>query len=180
MTDSTSSRLPVLGPAPELFGVHPWLNTPGGAPLTLASLRGRVVLLEFWTFACANCQRTLPFLRRMHERYDPELWVVGVHTPELPFERPVDNVKRALRADGVDYPVGLDNDYVAWNAYGNRYWPSLYLVDRAGRLRYTQIGEGNYGRTEAAVRTLLAEPAEAPPAEQHHPDAPPQRYRAAQ
>ena len=152
-----ASPLPVLGPAPELAGVGPWLNTPGGEPLSLAALRNRVVLLEFWTFACGNCQRTIPFLRRMHDQYQPDFTVVGVHSPEFTFERSVQNVERAVREHGLESPVGLDNDFVAWNAYGNRYWPTVYLIDRAGQIRYTQIGEGNYGRTETAVRTLLAE-----------------------
>lgn len=157
MTEASTSRLPFLGPAPELGEVHPWLNTRGGAHVTLEALRGRVVLLEFWTFACVNCQRTLPFLRRVHDRYEPEFTVVGVHTPEFPFERDLENVARAVLEYGLEYPVGLDNDYAAWNAYGNRYWPSLYLVDRQGQIRYTQIGEGNYSRTETAIRALLSE-----------------------
>lgn len=156
-TAETTPRLPVLGRAPELFGVDPWLNTPGGDPLRLGDLRDRVVLLEFWTFDCVNCQRTLPFLRLMHERYRPDLTVVGVHSPEFAFERPVENVERAVREHGLEYPVGLDNDFVAWNRYGNRYWPTLYLIDRVGQIRYTHIGEGGYGRTETATRTLLAE-----------------------
>jgi thiol-disulfide isomerase/thioredoxin len=150
-------RLPVLGRAPELAGVGPWLNTPGGESLSLASLRDRAVLLEFLTFACGNCRRTIPFLREMHGRYRPELAVVGVHTPEFEFEASVPNVERAVREQGLDYPVGLDNDFVAWNAYGNRYWPTMYLIDRSGRIRHAQIGEGNYGRTEGAIRALLAE-----------------------
>jgi hypothetical protein len=105
-----------------------------------------------------NCQRTLPFLRRMHDQYQPDFTVVGVHSPEFAFERSVPNVERAVREHGLEYPVGLDNDFVAWDAYGNRYWPTVYLIDRAGQIRYTQIGEGNYGRTETAIRTLLAEP----------------------
>jgi thiol-disulfide isomerase/thioredoxin len=149
--------LPDLGAAPELVGVHPWLNTPGGEPLTLRGLSGRVVLIEFWTFACGNCVRTLPFLRRMHHRHRDTLTVIGVHTPELPFERPVRNVERAARDRAVAFPVGLDNDYAAWNAYGNHYWPSLYLVDAAGRIRYTHIGEGADRRTEAAIDELLAQ-----------------------
>jgi thiol-disulfide isomerase/thioredoxin len=152
-----ASRLPVLGRAPELAGVGPWLNTPGGEPLSLAALRNRVVLLEFWTFACGNCQRTIPFLRQMHGRYQPELAVVGVHTPEFEFEASVPNVERAVREQGIEYPVGVDNDFLAWNAYGIRYWPTLYLIDRAGRVRSTHIGEGNYGRTEGAIRPLLDE-----------------------
>ena len=156
-TGAAGSGFPLLGPGPELLGVHPWLNTPGGEPLTLAGLRGRVVLIEFWTFACGNCQRTLPFLRRMHRRYQTVLAVVGVHTPELPFERSALNVERAVRGRALEFPVGLDNDYAAWNAYENQYWPSLYLLDHAGQLRYTQVGEGSYRRTEAAIRALLAE-----------------------
>jgi thiol-disulfide isomerase/thioredoxin len=157
MEEDASARLAVLGRAPELVGVDPWFNTSDGEPLRLAALRDRVVLLEFWTFACVNCQRTLPFLRRMHDQYQPDLTVVGVHSPEFSFERSVENVERAVREHGLEYPVGLDNDFVAWNAYGNRYWPTMYLIDRAGQIRYTHIGEGNYGFTETAIRTLLAE-----------------------
>jgi thiol-disulfide isomerase/thioredoxin len=155
--EDVALRLAVLGRAPELVGVDPWFNTPDGEPLRLAALRERVVLLEFWTFACVNCQRTLPFLRRMHDQYQPDLTVVGVHTPEFAFERSVQNVEHAVREYGLEYPVGLDNDFVAWNAYGNRYWPVMYLIDRAGQIRYMQIGECNYSRTEAAIRALLAE-----------------------
>ena len=157
MDEHAARRLPVLGRAPELVGVDPWFNTPDGEPLRLAALRDRVVLLGFWTFACVNCERTLPFLRRMHGQYQPDFTVVGVHTPEFAFERSVQNVERAMREQGLEYPVGLDNDFVAWNAYGNRYWPTMYLIDRAGQIRYTQIGEGDYGRTEAAIRAVLDE-----------------------
>ncbi|WP_259311244.1 redoxin domain-containing protein [Capillimicrobium parvum] len=157
MQEDAARRLPVLGCATELVGVEPWFNTPDGEPLRLAALRDRVVLLEFWTFACVNCQRTIPFLRRMHGQYQPGFAVVGVHSPEFAFERSVENVERAVREHGLEYPVGLDNDFVAWNAYENRYWPTMYLIDRAGRIRYTHIGEGNYGHTEAAVRALLGE-----------------------
>jgi thiol-disulfide isomerase/thioredoxin len=157
MEENAARRLPVLGRAPELVGVDPWFNTPDGEPLRLAALRDRVVLVEFWTFACVNCQRTLPFLRRMHDQYQPHFTVVGVHSPEFSFERSVQNVERAVREDELEYPVGLDNDFVAWNAYGNRYWPTMYLIDCAGQIRYTHIGEGNYGRTETAIRTLLAQ-----------------------
>lgn len=149
------SELPDLGPAPELLGVQPWLNTPEGKPLAMTALFGRVVLIEFWTFACINCVHTLPFLRQMHSRYRSELTVVGIHTPELPFERPVRNVERAVRERALEFPIGLDNDYAAWNAYGNQYWPTLYLVDADGQLRYSQIGEGGRRRTESAVRSLL-------------------------
>ena len=163
--DYAARRLAVLGGAPELVGVDPWFNTPDGEPLRLAALRDRVVLLEFWTFACVNCQHTTPsqFLRRMHRQYQPHFTVVGVHSPEFSFERSVGNVERAVREDELEYPVGLDNDFVAWNAYGNRYWPTMYLIDCAGQIRYTPIGEGNYGRTETAIRTLLAEAVGAAP-----------------
>jgi thiol-disulfide isomerase/thioredoxin len=157
MEEDAARRLPVLGRAPELVGVDPWFNTTDGESLRLAALRDRVVLLEFWTFACVNCQHTLPFLRRVHDQYQPHLTVVGVHSPEFLFERSVQNVERAVREDELEYPVGLDNDFVAWNAYRNRYWPTMHLIDRAGQIRYTQIGEGNYGRSETAIRTLLAE-----------------------
>jgi thiol-disulfide isomerase/thioredoxin len=155
-----ANRLPVLGRAPELAGVDPWFNTPDGEPLRLATLRDRVVLLEFWTFACVNCQRTLPFLRRMYGRYQAEFTVVGVHTPEFAFEGSVQNVERAVREQGLEYPVGVDNGFVAWKAYGNRYWPTMYVIDRAGRIRYTHVREGDYARTEGAVRALLAEAVE--------------------
>jgi thiol-disulfide isomerase/thioredoxin len=137
--------------------VHRWLNTAGAEPLTVAGLHERVVLLEFWTFACGNCQRTLPFLRNMHSRYRPSLTVIGVHTPEFPFERPARNVERAARVRGLSFAIGLDNDYAAWDAYANRYWPSQYLIDAAGHVRYTYVGEGAYRRTENAIRALLVE-----------------------
>src|SRR3954454_21753587 len=101
----------------------------------------RFVLREFWAFACVDCRSTLPFLRRMHGRYQPELTVVGVHTPEFAFERSVQNVERAVREQGLEYPVGLDNDFVAWNAYGKRYWPTMPLNARAGPIRYTHLAE---------------------------------------
>jgi thiol-disulfide isomerase/thioredoxin len=154
---ASASGLPDLGPAPELLGLHPWLNTSGGEPLTIAGLSGRVILLEFWTFACGNCQRTLPFLRKMHVRYRPGLAVIGVHTPELSFERPARNVEDAARRKALSFPIGLDNDYATWNAYANRYWPSQYLIDPAGHVRYTHVGEGAYRRTEGAITALLDE-----------------------
>jgi thiol-disulfide isomerase/thioredoxin len=159
LDEDPARRLTVLGRAPDLVGVDPWFNTPDGEPLRLAALRDRVVLLEFWTFACVNCQRTLPFLRRMHDQYQPDFTVVGVHSPEFAFERSAQNVESAVQEHGLEYPVGLDNDFVAWNAYGNRFWPTMYLIDHAGQIRFTHIGEGDYGRTETAIRALLAEAA---------------------
>src|SRR5256885_17112516 len=119
--DDHAARLRTgVGRHPERVGVGPCFNTPDGELLRLAGLRDRVVLLEFWTFACVNCQRTLPFLRRIHAKYSPDFTVVGVHSPEFAFERSTENVERAVREHGLEYPVGLDNDFVAWKAYGNR------------------------------------------------------------
>ena len=150
-------ELPALGAAPELDGVYPWLNTADGEPLTVRQLRGRVLLVVFWTFACGNCRRTLPFLRQWHHRYQPELAVVGVHTPEHPAERLPEAVELAVLDFALEFPVGLDNDYAAWNAYGNQYWPTQYLIDRAGDIRYIHVGEGSYRRTDEAIRAVLAE-----------------------
>jgi thiol-disulfide isomerase/thioredoxin len=148
-------RAPDLGPAVELSGVGPWFNTTNGGPLTLAALAGHVVLLEFWTFACSNCIHTLPFLEQTHTRFGPDLTVIGIHTPEFSFEREPASVAEAIRLHGLTFPVGLDNDFTAWGDYGNRYWPTQYLIDQRGRIRYTHIGEGQYRRTESAIRSLL-------------------------
>jgi cytochrome c biogenesis protein CcdA/thiol-disulfide isomerase/thioredoxin len=150
--------LPVLAPAPDIQGTQKWFNTAGGRPLSLASLRGRVVLIDFWTYSCVNCLRTLPYLTAWDARYRAKgLTIVGVHSPEFPFERDAGNVARAVRALGIRYPVAQDNDFVTWNAYGNRYWPAKYLIDARGRVRVTHFGEGGYAETEAAIRSLLAE-----------------------
>jgi cytochrome c biogenesis protein CcdA/thiol-disulfide isomerase/thioredoxin len=139
--------------APELAGIEAWLNSP---PLRLADLRGKVVLVDFWTFACSNCARTLPSLERWHARYaDEGLVVIGVHTPEFAFERERANVEAAVRRFGIDYPVALDNRYETWTAWRNRYWPSLYLVDREGRLVLRHEGEGDYEEIERAIEAAL-------------------------
>ena len=152
-----SDGLPVLGTAPEFASSGPWLNT-NGKPLSLAKLRGRVVLVDFWTYTCINCIRTLPYLRAWDARYRKAgLTVVGVHTPEFPFERETGNVKNAISADRIRYPVVQDNNYGTWTAYGNQYWPAEYLIDARGRVRYTHFGEGDYDKDERAIRTLLAE-----------------------
>src|SRR3954451_4898644 len=148
MEEDAARRLAVLGRAPELLGVDPWFNTPDGEPLRLEALRDRVVLLEFWTFACVNCQHTLPFLRRMHDQYQPHFTVVGVHSPEFSFERSVQSAERAVREHGLEYPAALDNDFVACNAYANRYRPPIGRIDRAGQIRYTPIRHPHNGRTE--------------------------------
>ena len=150
--------LPVLGPAPRFADTQRWFNTPGGRPEPLSSLRGRVVLLDFWTYTCINCIRTLPYLEAWDRRYrGAGLTIVGVHTPEFAFEHDAANVARAIRRFGIRYPVVQDNDYGTWNAYGNQYWPAHYLIDANGRVRYAMFGEGDYDKTEAAIRSLLAE-----------------------
>jgi cytochrome c biogenesis protein CcdA/thiol-disulfide isomerase/thioredoxin len=154
----TGSALKVLGRAPEFAGTGDWLNTPGGRPLTLAGLRGRVVLIDFWTYTCINCLRTLPHVRAWDARYRARgLTVVGVHTPEFDFEHDTGNVRAAIARSRLRYPVVQDNDYATWNAWGNQYWPAKYLIDAKGRVRYAHFGEGGYDRTEAAIRSLLAE-----------------------
>ncbi|MGG6240056.1 thioredoxin family protein [Nodosilinea sp. AN01ver1] len=149
----TAATTPSGDPMPELRGISQWLNSD---PLTLASLRGNVVLLQFWTFGCINCQRTLPSLVGWHQRYaDQGLRIIGVHTPEFAYERDVNNIRRALEQYNITYPVPLDNDFQTWRAYSNRYWPHLFLADRDGFLRYDHIGEGAYDTTEQTIRTLL-------------------------
>ena len=146
------------GPAPDFQGIERWLNTPAGRPLSLARLRGRVVLVDFWTYSCINCLRTLPYLKAWDETYrDRGLTIVGGHSPEFAFEREPDNVRRAVGRLGVRYPVALDNDFGTWTAYANRYWPAKYLIDRRGRVRYVHFGEGEYAETETLVRRLLGE-----------------------
>jgi cytochrome c biogenesis protein CcdA/thiol-disulfide isomerase/thioredoxin len=150
--------LPVLGRAPDFTGTQRWFNTPGDAPLSLRGLRGRVVLVDFWTYTCINCIRTLPYVRAWDERYRRRgLTVVGVHTPEFPFERDAGNVERAIGQNALRYPVVQDNDYATWDAWSNQYWPAKYLVDARGRVRYAHFGEGDYEQTESAIRALLAE-----------------------
>ena len=148
--------------APEFRDVSLWLNTPGGKPLTIAGLRGRVVLVDFWTYSCINCLRTLPHLEAWDRTYrGAGLTIVGVHTPEFAFERVPANVRSAVDRLGVRYPVALDNGYGTWTAYENDYWPADYLVDRSGRVRFTHFGEGAYGQTETEIRQLLGEKAQA-------------------
>jgi cytochrome c biogenesis protein CcdA/thiol-disulfide isomerase/thioredoxin len=147
-----------LGAAPEFTATQRWFNTPGGRPLTLAGLRGHVVLVDFWTYTCINCIRTLPFLKGLYATYHRYgLQIVGVETPEFTFEQQAGNVSQAIASDGLRYPVVQDNRYGTWNAYGNQYWPAEYLIDAAGQVRHTQFGEGEYKQDEAAVRELLYE-----------------------
>jgi cytochrome c biogenesis protein CcdA/thiol-disulfide isomerase/thioredoxin len=163
------SGLPVLGDAPEFVGTGEWFNTPAEGPLTMRALRGRVVLIDFWTYTCINCIRTLPYLRAWDERYRKAgLTIVGIHTPEFPFERDAGNVADAIEQNELGYPVAQDNDYATWTAYGNEYWPAKYLVDARGRVRYTHFGEGAYGETERVIRELLAEAGGSPGAQTTH------------
>jgi len=150
--------LPVLRIAPEFVGNEQWFNTPGDKPLTLSGLRGRVVLVDFWTYSCINCLRTLPYLKAWDAKYRKDgLTIVGVHTPEFPFEREAGNVETAISENGIRYPVVQDNEQATWNAYGNQYWPAEYFVDAQGRVRYVHFGEGEYGEKEKVIRDLLAE-----------------------
>jgi thiol-disulfide isomerase/thioredoxin len=155
---SHSSGLPVYGPAPEFVDNQRWFNTPGDRPLTMGGLRGRVVLIDFWTYSCINCLRTLPYLTAWNRRYRGDgLTIVGVHSPEFPFEKDAGNVEEAIRRNGIDYPVVQDNDLATWTAWGNKYWPAEYFVDAKGRVRYAHFGEGEYGEKEHVIRELLAE-----------------------
>ncbi|HJS93142.1 MAG TPA: cytochrome c biogenesis protein CcdA [Solirubrobacteraceae bacterium] len=147
-----------LGTAPEFANTQDWFNTPGNRPLTLAGLRGHVVLIDFWTYTCINCLRTLPFLKGLYAQYHKYgLEIVGVETPEFTFEQEAGNVRQAISSDGIKYPVVQDNRYGTWNAWSNQYWPAEYLIDAKGQVRHYQFGEGDYKQSEAAVRALLAD-----------------------
>jgi len=168
------SSLPDYGPAPELSN-EVWLNT--AQPLPLSSLGGKVVLLEMWTFGCYNCVNTLPYVRAWHDTYAEQgLVIIGNHYPEFDYEADIDNVRDALVRLDIRYPVAQDNDRRTWEAYANRYWPVIYLIDKRGHLRYQHIGEGAYTITEANIQDLLRE-SYTPPAEAT-PDAPVQSVSA--
>ena len=155
--NSSATTLVDCGPAPNFTGITAWLNTPGGKPLTMAGLRGKVVLVDFWTYSCINCQRTLPHVEAWYSRYAKDGFVVvGVHTPEFGFEHVVSNVIAQSAALGVHYPVAVDDNYATWNAYDNEYWPADYLIDAQGNVRHVAFGEGDYSTTEKLIRTLLA------------------------
>jgi cytochrome c biogenesis protein CcdA/thiol-disulfide isomerase/thioredoxin len=149
------SHLPIEGTAPPLSGAVQWLNSP---PLTAEELRGKVVLVDFWTYSCINCIRTLPYVRAWAEKYKEEgLVVIGVHAPEFAFEKKIDNVKNAIEDFKIGYPVAIDNDYKIWRAFQNSYWPAQYLIDAKGQIRYHHFGEGNYRQSEQAIQDLLRE-----------------------
>ncbi|MEX0973028.1 MAG: cytochrome c biogenesis protein DipZ [Solirubrobacterales bacterium] len=152
------SGLPVLGIAPPFVDTQEWFNTPGGEPRPLSSLRGRVVLVDFWTYSCINCLRTLPYLTAWDERYrEAGLTIVGVHSPEFPFEKDAGNVAEAIERNGIGYPVVQDNNLATFFAYGTEYWPASYFVDARGRVRYLHFGEGDYEEKERVIRELLVE-----------------------
>ncbi len=139
--------------APDFVGITDWLNS---APLSISSLRGKVVLVDFWTYGCVNCVHTLPHVTQLYERYkDKGLVVVGVHTPEFPFETSLSNVRAALQRHGIHYPVAQDNNSTTWDAYHNQYWPAQYIIDRNGRIVFSHAGEGAYDTIEHTVQTLL-------------------------
>jgi len=151
----TPSPLPIEGQLPSLGGASGWLNS---APLTAAGLRGKVVLVDFWTYSCINWLRTLPHVRAWAEKYRSQgLVVIGVHSPEFEFEKNLDNIRQAVKDMRVDYPVAIDSDHAIWRAFDNQYWPALYLVDAQGRIRHHHFGEGGYERAERIIQQLLAE-----------------------
>jgi cytochrome c biogenesis protein CcdA/thiol-disulfide isomerase/thioredoxin len=154
------SELEDYGPAPEFTGNDRWFNS---KPLTIAGLEGRVVLIDFWTYTCINCLRTLPHLIAWDKAYrDKGLTIVGVHSPEFSFEKKASNVQRALAQNGIEYPVAQDNELATWNAWSNQYWPAKYLIDARGHVRYVHFGEGDYDKTEDAIRALLTEAGDKP------------------
>jgi len=157
-TDSAMSKpasLPDLGPAPELTN-DTWLNV--DAPLRLADLRGKVVIVEMWTFGCINCQHVMPSLKEWHSKYaDQGLVIIGNHFPEFSYEADLENLKNAIAENDIQYAVAQDNNGDTWQAYKNNYWPALYLIDKQGHIRYVHIGEGRYKETEENIKALLEE-----------------------
>ena len=148
------SSLPVLFNAPEISGLSHWINSE--KINSMRELRGKVVLLDFWTYSCFNCINTFPYVQAWHKKYAKEgLVVLGIHAPEFSFERKLDNVKQAVKKHGLTFPIALDNGFKLWRAYRNRYWPAFYLIDKNGVVRYTHFGEGRYRETEAAIVSLL-------------------------
>ncbi len=149
-----SSPLPTLYPAPEFSGLDNWINS--GEIKSMQELRGKVVLVDFWTYSCFNCVNTFPYVQGWHEKFkDDGLVVLGIHAPEFDFERNSNNVKNAVKKHGLTYPIALDNGFKLWRAYRNRYWPAFYLIDKQGMVRYTHFGEGRYKEMEAAIASLL-------------------------
>ncbi len=160
---ATLAAIPAFGPmahgrvgipAPEITSPV-WLNS---EPKRMADLRGKVVLVEFWTFGCYNCRNVEPYVKDWHRKYaDKGLFVIGVHSPEFDYEHDIENVKRHIRQNDIQYAIPIDNDFATWDRYGNRYWPAFYLIDKQGIIRYIRFGEGGYDQTQRQIRTLLAE-----------------------
>lgn len=151
----TATQLPIEGTLPSLAGAIEWLNT---QPLTMTQLRGKVVLVEFWTYTCINWRRTLPYVRAWAEKYrDQGLVVIGVHTPEFEFEKKLENVRHAVKEIGITFPVAVDSNYAIWGAFKNQYWPALYFVDAQGRIRHHHFGEEGYEQSERVIQRLLAQ-----------------------
>ncbi len=151
-----ATQLQSCGPAPEINGIAQWLNTSGGDAMPLASLKGKVVLIDFWTYSCINCQRTIPHLQAWNAAYNKDGFVtIGVHTPEFSFERVPSNVEKGAADLGVTWPIAIDNDFKTWNAYNNQFWPAEYLIDATGTVRHIHFGEGGYAETEGFIRELL-------------------------
>jgi len=151
-----SAEISNYGKAPDLIAKGPWLNTE--QPFSMENLKGKVVLIDFWTYSCINCVRTIPHLRELYDKYEKYgLEIIAVHSPEFPFERNVDNVKKAIEELQINWPVVLDNDFSQWNAYKNRYWPAQFFIDGQGEIRYFHFGEGSYDEAEQVIRTLLQE-----------------------
>ena len=184
------SGLEQCGPAPSFTGIQQWLNTPGGKPLGLASLKGKVVLVDFWAYSCINCQRELPHVEAWAKDYAADgLDVVGVHTPEYAFEHVPSNVASGVRRLGLTFPVALDNSYDTWNAYDNQSWPAAYLIDATGQIRHVSIGEGDYTSEEQLIRQLLSaahptltlpRPTDVPDTTPDDPDQTPETYLGAE
>ena len=148
------SSLPTLFKAPEISELGDWINSKKIS--SMKELRGKVVLVDFWTYSCYNCINTFPYVQAWHEKYARDgLVVLGIHAPEFQFERKLDNVKQAVQKHGLTFPIALDNGFKVWRAYGNRYWPAFYLIDKKGVVRYKRFGEGRYRETEAAIVNLL-------------------------
>ena len=151
------ARLQDCGPAPEIAGISQWLNTPDAKPISIAALKGKVVLVDFWAYSCINCQRAIPHVNAWYSAYAADgLEVIGVHTPEYAFEHVPSNVAAGIERLGIRYPVALDNDYATWNAFSNQSWPAEYLIDSTGKVRHVSVGEGNYTAMENLIRQLLA------------------------
>jgi thiol-disulfide isomerase/thioredoxin len=143
-------------PAQEISG-QSWLNS---GPLRISELKGKVVLLEFWTFGCYNCRNVEPYIKEWHQKYaDKGLVVIGVHAPEFSHERVIANVQRYVREHAIQHPIAIDNDFSTWKRYNNRYWPAMYLIDKRGIIRYVRVGEGGYRQTEQQIQALIKEPA---------------------